>query len=146
MLTCAVQVLFNLQLCRPAILPPLWQLFHSEPHMGARPLEFESAEQQAGSSRSSSATNSSRGRSSSNPRQQGAKLACAPYELLDVSAAQRQRLQPLYNSSSRDSSNRLLLMLAGFFVRFREVLHQWCELGQHRWAGRTGHHLILVVR
>jgi hypothetical protein len=32
----------------------------------------------------------------------------------------------------RDFSNRPLALLAGFLVRYREVLHQWCELGQHR--------------
>lgn len=125
------QVLFHVQACRPAILPPLWQLFYTEPHQGSRPLEQDPSEQQD-SSRSSSATSSSRGRSSSTPRQQGSKLASAPYELLDVCAMQRQRLQPLYNSSSKESSSRPLPLLAGFFVRFREVLRQWCELGQHR--------------
>lgn len=123
-------VLFHLQTCRPAVLPPLWQFFQNEPHTGPRPLEQEAADQQGGS-RSSSAS-SSRGRGTPKPRQQGSSGAAAPYQLLDVCGEQRARLQPMYNSSSRDFSNRPLALLAGFLVRYREVLHQWCELGQHR--------------
>jgi hypothetical protein len=130
-LRCAVQVLFHLQACRPAVLPPLWQLFFSEPHMGARPLEQEPSQQQPAADSISTST-SSRSRSASNPRQQSSTMAGAPYHLLDVCAAQRQRIQPLYNSSSRESSNKPLLLLAGFFVRYREVLWQWCQLRQHR--------------
>jgi hypothetical protein len=126
-----LQVLFHLQVSRPAVLPPLWQLFYSEPHVGARPLEQDAADQQNGSS-SSSSTSSRRGRSSSNPRQQSCASESAPYHLLDVCAAQRQQIQPLYNGSSKASSSRPLLMLAGFIVRFREIFHQWCELGQHK--------------
>jgi hypothetical protein len=132
------QVIFYLQQCKPAVLPPLWQLFHSEPASASlRPLEQDPAEQQGNGSRSrsSSTSTSSRGRSASAPRQQSGGFAGAPYQLLDVCVSQRQRLQPLYNSSSRELTDRLLPLLSGFLVHMREVVRQWCELQQHRWAG-----------
>jgi len=129
---CVLQVLFHLQVCHPAVLPPLWQFFHSEPPTGPRPLDQEAGEDNP-SSRSSSTSSSSRGRNGGfNPRQLPRLRAGAPYELLEVCAAQRGRIQPLYNQSTGGFTARPLPLLVGFLVRFREVIHQWCELGQHR--------------
>jgi hypothetical protein len=135
----AMQVIFHLQSCRPAILPPLWLLFHNEPPHGPRPLEQQQQQQRSVSQPPGNRSSSS---SSSNRRQaqQSLMRSGAPYTLLQVCQQQRARYQGYYNTSSGSSSSGgssswqqgLAELLAGFFVRFREVMVQWLEQGRHR--------------
>ncbi|WIA15235.1 hypothetical protein OEZ85_001910 [Tetradesmus obliquus] len=138
-------VIFHLQSCRPAILPPLWLLFHNEPPQGPRPLEQQ---QQQGVSQSPGNSRSRR------QAQQSLMRSGAPYPLLHLCQQQRARYQPIYNAASGSSSSSsssssggcwqqgLAELLAGFFVRFGAVLELWLEQGRHRelrmstWLGK----------
>ncbi|WIA35435.1 hypothetical protein OEZ86_003876 [Tetradesmus obliquus] len=139
-------VIFHLQSCRPAILPPLWLLFHNEPPQGPRPLE-QQQQQQQGVSQSPGNSRSRR------QAQQSLMRSGAPYPLLRLCQQQRARYQPIYNAASGSSSSSssssggcwqqgLAELLAGFFVRFGAVLELWLEQGRHRelrmstWLGK----------
>jgi hypothetical protein len=72
----------------------------------------------------------------------------APYVLLQQCQQQCARYQQYYNTASGSSSSSsssggwqhgLAELLAGFFVRFSEVMVQWLENGRHRCGMRMPH-------